>query len=218
MENASKALLIAGGILLAILILGLLTLLLSSLSSNQLAEEKKTEAKQLQEFNQQWEAYNKKALFGSEIITVVNKAIQNNKSVETMDSNNKFYVNIKIDCKTTTFKSKITRINLKTGEIDENIKSIPGSANNGKEIKEEDINLSKITELGSWQQNGTLNMSNKVVEQFKQTNYKNEYKDDTNSAIYYLDSAFKVFKTTPFKCTGIDYDNGRVHEIHFEIR
>lgn len=85
MENASKALLIAGGILLAILILGLLALLLSSLSSNQLAEEKKTEAKQLQEFNQQWEAYNKKALFGSDIITVVNKAIQNNKSAETMD-------------------------------------------------------------------------------------------------------------------------------------
>ena len=61
-------------------------------------------------------------------------------------------------------------------------------------------------------------MSNKVVEKFKQTNYKNEYKDDTNSAIYYLDSAFKVFKTTPFKCTGIDYIDGRVHEIHFEIR
>lgn len=218
MENASKALLIAGGILLAVLVLGLLALLLSSISSNQLAEEKKIEAKQLQEFNQQWEAYNKKALFGSDIITVVNKAIQNNKSVETMDRNNKFYVNIKIDCKTTKFKSKITRINLKTGETDENIKSIPGSANNGKEIKEEDINLSEITELGSWQQNGTLNMSNKVVEQFEQTNYKNEYKDDTNSAIYYLDSAFKVFKTTPFKCTGIDYIDGRVHEIHFEIR
>ena len=73
-------------------------------------------AKQLQEFNQQWEAYNKKALFGSDIITVVNKAIQNNKSVETMDSNNKFYVNIKIDCKTTTFKSKITKINLKNSK------------------------------------------------------------------------------------------------------
>ena len=61
----------------------------------------------MQEFNQQWEAYNKKGLFGSDIITVVNKAIRNNKSVETMDSNNKFYVNVKIDWKTTTFKSKI---------------------------------------------------------------------------------------------------------------
>ena len=115
MENASKALLIAGGILLAILILGLLALLLSSLSSNQLAEEKKTEAKQLQEFNQQWEAYNKKALFGSDIITVVNKAIQNNKSAETMDEKNKFYVNVTIDCKNTTFDTKITKIDLKTG-------------------------------------------------------------------------------------------------------
>ena len=45
MENASKALLIAGGILLAVLVLGLLALLLTSISSNQLAEEKKNRGK-----------------------------------------------------------------------------------------------------------------------------------------------------------------------------
>ena len=218
MENASKALLIAGGILLAILILGLLALLLSSLSSNQLAEEKKTEAKQLQEFNQQWEAYNKKALFGSEIITVVDKAIQNNKSAETMDEKNKFYVNVTIDCKNTTFDTKITKIDLKTGTTTDEVEEIPATANNGTKITKESVSLSGITELGSWQTNGKLAMSNKVVEKFKNTSYKEKYEDKQNNAIYYLDSAFKVFKTTPFKCKGIDYDNGRVHAIHFEIR
>lgn len=218
MENASKALLIAGGILLAILILGLLALLLSSISSNQLAEEKKTEAKQLQEFNQQWEAYNKKALFGSEIITVVNKAIQNNESAETMDEKNKFYVNVTIDCKTTTFDTKITKIDLESGTTTDEVEEIPATANNGKKISKKSVSLSGITELGSWQTNGKLVMSNEVVKRFENTSYKEKYEDKKNNAIYYLDSAFKVFKTTPFKCKGIDYDNGRVHAIHFEIR
>ena len=79
MENASKALLIAGGVLLAVLVLSLFGLLLSNISSNQMAQEKTKQAEQLKEFNQQWEAYNKKALYGTDIITVVNKAIQNNK-------------------------------------------------------------------------------------------------------------------------------------------
>lgn len=74
MENASKALLIAGGILLAVLVLSLLGLLLSNISSNQLAQEKRLEAEQLQEFNQRYESYNKKALFGVDIITLQNLA------------------------------------------------------------------------------------------------------------------------------------------------
>lgn len=74
MENASKALLIAGGILLAVLVLSLLGLLLSNISSNQLAQEKRLEAEQLQEFNQKYESYNKKALFGVDIITLQNLA------------------------------------------------------------------------------------------------------------------------------------------------
>ena len=96
MENASKALLMAGGILLAVLVLGLLGLLLSSITSKKLSEEKSLEAQQLQEFNQQWEAYNKKALFGSEIITVVNKAKQNNSMYE---ENSKYNVNVEINGK-----------------------------------------------------------------------------------------------------------------------
>lgn len=130
MENATKALLIAGGILLAVLILSLLILLFSNISSNQLAQEKKIKAEQLKEFNQQWEAYNKKALFGADIITVVNKANDKNK-----ESN----VTVKIKC------------------------------------------------------GGNLEFNN------------NTWSGDS-------------YKTTVFSCTGIDYVDGRVHQINFEIK
>lgn len=216
MENASKALLIAGGILLAVLVLALLALLLSNISSNQLAQEKKLKTEQVQEFNQQWEAYNKKALFGADIITVVNKAIQNNKAVETMFEHNKFYVNVTINCGSTSFDTKITKLNLKTGET-ELVNSVPDTVTGGDEISKDSISLSKITNLGSWKNDDTLKMDNKIVEEFGSANIGGTYEDKANSAIYYVESAFKVFKTTVFSCTGIDYVDGRVHQIYFEI-
>ena len=91
MENASKALLIAGGILLSLLILSLLVMLLSSISSSKLTEEEKLAAKELKEFNDQWEAYNKKVLYGTDLISVVNKAIDNNKKMDLLDITNRYY-------------------------------------------------------------------------------------------------------------------------------
>lgn len=216
MENASKALLIAGGILLAVLVLALLALLLSNISSNQLAQEKKLKTEQVQEFNQQWEAYNKKALFGADIITVVNKAIQNNKAVETMDAYNKFYVNVTINCDSTSFDTKITKLNLKTGETNP-VESVPSIATGSSEISKDCINLSGMISLGNWKKDDTIKMDNEIVEAFKLANIGGTYEDKANSAIYYVESAFKVFKTTVFRCTGIDYKDGRVHQINFEI-
>lgn len=64
MENASKALLIAGGVLIAILIVSVLVVTLNIVNSNQRTREKALATEQLAEFNQKYEAYNKKALKG----------------------------------------------------------------------------------------------------------------------------------------------------------
>lgn len=70
MENASKALLITGGILIAILILSVLVVTINIINSNQKAQEKALATEQLVKFNQKYEAYNKKALYGTDIITL----------------------------------------------------------------------------------------------------------------------------------------------------
>lgn len=101
MENASKALLIAGGILLAVLVLSLLGLLLSNISSNQLAQEKRLEAEQLQEFNQKYESYNKKALFGVDIITLQNLAKTDGNIVQ-IEIKNENETEIEIEIEKTT--------------------------------------------------------------------------------------------------------------------
>lgn len=78
MENAAKALLIAGGILLAILIMSALVFMFSATKNFSASQEAKTLAKQISEFNSQYEAYNKTIMYGADVITVINKSMDYN--------------------------------------------------------------------------------------------------------------------------------------------
>ena len=62
MENASKALLMAGGILIALMIIGALVLLGNNLSNYKSNEDISVHQAQIAEFNNQFEPYNKKRL------------------------------------------------------------------------------------------------------------------------------------------------------------
>ncbi len=78
MENASYALLIAGGILFAILTITLLAAMFNNLSTMQNAKADVERTQELAEWNEQWEAYNGRYLYGTDVLTLINKAEQNN--------------------------------------------------------------------------------------------------------------------------------------------
>lgn len=78
MENAAQALLIAGGILLAILTVTLLVYMFNNAAIIGNANEKKEELERIAAWNAEWEAYNKIYLYGTDVLTVLNKAEQNN--------------------------------------------------------------------------------------------------------------------------------------------
>ena len=59
MENATKALVMAGGILITILIIGALYLMFSNLAEYQNSKDDLNKASQIAEFNNQFEPYNK---------------------------------------------------------------------------------------------------------------------------------------------------------------
>lgn len=84
MENASKALMIAGGILLAILTLTLVVYMMTALTSMGEAQDAKTLAQQKTTFNKEYEAYNKRRMYGTDVITVINKATENNLKGENL--------------------------------------------------------------------------------------------------------------------------------------
>lgn len=74
MENASKALLMAGGILIAIIILTLLIRTYGNIGAFQKQQLTAEEAKQIEEYNKDYTKYDGQYVYGTEVITVINRA------------------------------------------------------------------------------------------------------------------------------------------------
>lgn len=80
MENAAKALLIAGGILIAIIILSMFVMMYNKMINIQNAQEEKTQLEQIAAFNAEYEAYNKKMMYGADVLTLKNKVEEHNRN------------------------------------------------------------------------------------------------------------------------------------------
>ena len=78
MENATKALIIAGGILIAMLIVGLLTWGYTQLRLLRQTNVEEEERQQIVEFNERFEAYNKKVVRGYQMISLANLVYDTN--------------------------------------------------------------------------------------------------------------------------------------------
>lgn len=78
MENASKALEMAAGVLLGVLIMSLIAYFLTNLGSWPEQEENKKESEQTAKFNLEFEIYDKKGMYGTDVISCMSKAINNN--------------------------------------------------------------------------------------------------------------------------------------------
>ena len=75
MENATKALLIAGGILLALITLSILVYSYNQLNWFQNLNKDSKEVELTEKYNAEYEVYNKKIMYGTELISIIN--IQN---------------------------------------------------------------------------------------------------------------------------------------------
>lgn len=78
MENSSKALLMAGGVLLALLVLSLLVLGYNSLTGYMSSDSENRKVEQLTKFNSEYEAYARTGVRGNELLTLMNKIIDYN--------------------------------------------------------------------------------------------------------------------------------------------
>ena len=78
MENASKALLIAAGIIVTVLIITILVGLYNEVSSYYESKHNMTEAEQLEKFNSVYLNYNDTEIRGNELISIMNRIIDYN--------------------------------------------------------------------------------------------------------------------------------------------
>lgn len=113
MENASKALLMAGGILIALMIIGALVLLGNNLSSYKNNEQALEKQSQIAEFNDQFEPYNKDDLTLMELKSLFNKIESNNQihpEYEITTNVENVYPDIKTDFKQISQEEKQMRV------------------------------------------------------------------------------------------------------------
>lgn len=79
MENASKALIMAGSVLMAIIVISLLVIFFSNLREFMGTESNKDSIMTTSEYNNQYEVYARNA-YGTELFSLANKIISNNKT------------------------------------------------------------------------------------------------------------------------------------------
>ena len=89
MENASKALIMAGSVLIALLVVGALVLMFSNLTSYQNSNEKATKDEQITKFNQEYSTYNRKDVRGNELYSLINRVVDYNRRESTAGTLNK---------------------------------------------------------------------------------------------------------------------------------
>lgn len=83
MENAAKALIIAGSVLIALIIIGALILMFSNLTAYQETNTQTTREAQITEFNRQYETYDRDNVRGSDLYSLLNKVIDYNRRQST---------------------------------------------------------------------------------------------------------------------------------------
>lgn len=97
MENASKALLMAGGILIALMIIGALVLMVNQIGSYQKSQQDMKENSQLAKFNLDFEKYiDDKGIKGTDIVSLINKIIDYNAKAANGGTNNSVDYSIKM--------------------------------------------------------------------------------------------------------------------------
>ena len=80
MENASKALLMAAGILIAIILISLLVAMYKGVSLFQRQQVSQEDAARIEEFDSFYTKYSGRYVYGTEVITVINQTVNNKAS------------------------------------------------------------------------------------------------------------------------------------------
>ncbi len=94
MENASKAIIIAGGILISVVILSVLVILFNQIGSTYSAENDSLTIEQMEEYNRRFSVYNNvKGFYGSEILSLANliEDYNNRLLLDTDGINSEYY-------------------------------------------------------------------------------------------------------------------------------
>lgn len=237
MENASKALMIAGAVLITIMVLGIVMYFYAQLKEFPKEQEAAIERQQIAKFNQEYESYYKQKMYGVDVVTVLNKAISNNKKYahfingKYLKDENHYYIDVEI-----TLLKPVSSEAMQYREIEDTngmVDSIPIENKtitgyvDGKKSKQKTYELGVVFEakkpINLLEEDDTQVFMNDdivaILQDFEteKIQLKGETKyDEFNYTLVY--SGFTDFKRKYFECVGIEYSNetSRVSKVIFK--
>lgn len=213
MENASKALVIAGSVLLAVLILTALIFTFNQISNLKQIEANSEEEKVLAQYNKQIESFSKSGLYGSEILSLANLIEDYN--IRQADLKSYKPITLKI-----TTSSIIGATILKETEYSNYKKLINDFKkieNKLKELKQEKIcgqTLDKLSGMTTLALENLITRYNAV----NRTNYTLEEIETRTAEYQSVNSEIQTFKNKKFDMPEVKYDNetGRVVSMTYK--
>lgn len=103
MENATKALEMAGSVLIGIMILGCLVFVYSKIAEERKITLSSEKVEQAADFNKDYEAYNRNDLYGSDMFSLANKI--ENYNIKEADGKSYGKIEIKVKLKTSVINA-----------------------------------------------------------------------------------------------------------------
>lgn len=233
MENITKALLIAGGVLFAILILTLLVIFHNQLSAYYTEQHDAKMVEQVTEFNNKFDNYNGQTIRGNELISVMNKVVDYNRTYSDMEGNERITLNIDLkghqkdfrytdDSKSLFNTSVITNASGNDNEIN-NISGLASELAASSNI--DDTKLQKLSSnisIVCSNRSEDIETRNSKIKQILGYKKNKQLTDDEiktiqNATLQYYQ--LTQFKRAMFKCTEMVHSqkNGIINKISFEV-
>lgn len=209
MENASKALIIAGSVLVALMVISLLVIFFNNIRDLQGIEQDSEKLEQTVEYNKQYDVYARN-VYGSELLSIANKVVDYNKREAQNKGYTKIelYVQIPNDMDSTYFKKgTYTSASLKN-EVEniekqiEEIGKISISSSTSSRVSR------KVSQLAS--------MRTRDIEELGIL--QEDYKTQVNQYNVYKTLLTQV-KAKVFQYVNFEYDknNGRVTKMNYKL-
>lgn len=229
MENASKALIMAGGVLISLIVIGVLVLAYNKFTQLQNLEQNANREVQSADFNKQYEAFNRKEVYGSEVLSLANKIVDYNKLQAEDKGYSKITLEVKIKVATGThFKAK-TYTDVDDGDrtrgliyqnslLEYDINKIGKRTYKGKAVSYyARTTRQEIAQIFGISYN--TEFAYDLEDQLRHSTSTKELMEDIDKYNSYILEQTELKRKT-FSCKEVEYDNktGRVSKMYFEER
>lgn len=210
MDNASKALTIAGGVLIAVMLAVLVYYVFISWGDSQRMKQEDVNIQKVEDFNKSYLSY-EKVLYGSELLGLVNKMNDYNNSDDvTYSGYSTMDLSIKINELSGTTDNLFSKGTYNLTSVVNTINELLNDTVNSSKYK------GKISD-SQWEylaKSSTSTKFNDLCTELKIPTSINRNQLKSDAAEYYKYIQFKRMK---FKHTGTEFfDNGRVSKMSFE--